>query len=82
MTLILQGPDWSIPFHIHTDALDYVIGQNLANLEKSIYYISKSLHRPKLNYIVTEKELLVVVYALNKFRHYGTRYPIFVHFDH
>ena len=29
-----------------------------------------------------EKELLVVVYALNKFRHYITGYPIFVHTNH
>ena len=47
-----------------------------------IYYISKSLHGPELNYTITKKELLVVVYALNKFRHYVIGYPIFVHTDH
>ncbi len=31
---------------------------------------------------MTEKELLVVVYALNKFWHYITSYPIFVHTNH
>lgn len=36
----------------------------------------------KLNYIVTEKEFLVVVYAINKFRHYITGYETFVHTDH
>ena len=48
--LVLQGKYWSIPFHIHIDALDYVIGdvlgQKPANLENAIYYISKSLHGP------------------------------------
>lgn len=84
-TLVLKGPDWSIPFHLHTDASDYVVGvvlgQKHTNIENVIYYISKSLHGPELNYIVTKKELLVVIYALKKFRHYVTGYPIFVHID-
>ena len=56
---VLKGPDWSIPFHIHTDASDYVVGvvleQNRANLENAIYYIIKSLYGPKLNYTITKK---------------------------
>jgi len=36
----------------------------------------------ELNYIVIEKEILVVVHALNKFRHYGTWYKNFGHTDH
>lgn len=75
-----------MPFHIHTDASDHatgvVLGKKHVNLENAIYYISKILHGPKLNYTMSEKELLVVVYALNKFRHYVTRYPIFLHIDH
>lgn len=51
-------------------------------MESAIYYISKNLHGLELNYTVTEKEMLAVIYALNKFRHYITRYPIFVHTDH
>ena len=31
---------------------------------------------------MTEKELLVVVYALKKIQHYITGYSIFVHIDH
>ena len=37
---------------------------------------------PELNYTVTEKELLAVVYSINKFRHYITGYEFFVHTDH
>ena len=85
-TPILRGPKWTFPFHIHTYASDYaigvVLGQKSQHLENAIYYISKSLHGPELNYTVTEKELLAVVYALNKFRHYITRYPIFVYTNH
>ena len=83
---VLQGPDWNLPFHIYKNASDYVIGavlgQQSQNLENAIYYISKSLHGPDLNYTITEKELLAVVYALKKFHHYIIGYPIFVHIDH
>jgi hypothetical protein len=36
----------------------------------------------ELNYTVTEKELLVVVHAINKIHHYITSYEVFVHTDH
>ena len=36
----------------------------------------------ELNYMVTEKEFLVVIYAINKFWHYITGYPTFVHTNH
>ena len=48
----------------------------------AIYFISKNLTPTKLNCTVTKKEFLVVVHAINKFRHYITGYPTFVHTDH
>ena len=36
----------------------------------------------ELNYIVTKKEFLAVVYSINKFCHYITRYEFFVYTDH
>lgn len=42
------------------------------------YYINKNLLGIELKYIVT-KEFLVIIYAINKFRHYITDYPLFVH---
>lgn len=36
----------------------------------------------ELNYTITKKEFLAVIYAINKFRHYITGYPTFVHIDH
>ena len=35
-----------------------------------------------LNYIVTEKEFLEVIYTINKFRHYITSYQVFLYTDH
>ena len=48
----------------------------------AIYYTSKNLTPTELNYTVTEKEFLVVVHAVKKFRHYITSYETFVHTDH
>jgi hypothetical protein len=48
----------------------------------AIYFISENMSPAEVNYTVTENELLVVVHAINKFRHYITRYETFVHIDH
>ena len=36
----------------------------------------------ELNYTMTEKEFMVVIYTINKFQHYITSYPTFVHTNH
>ena len=36
----------------------------------------------ELNYTITKKELLAVIFAINKFMHYITGYEVFVHTDH
>ena len=75
-----------MPFHITTDASNIVVGVSLGQLEEkkpyAIYYINKKLTLTKLNYIVTEKEFLAVVHAINKFQHYITGYQVFLHTDH
>ena len=56
------------------DASDYaigvVLGQKVDSIEHAIYFISKKLQGIDFNYIVIKKELLVVIYTLNKFIHY------------
>ena len=83
---ILRGPDWALPFHISSDASDTtigaVLGQEENNLPYAIYFISKNMTPAELNYTVTEKEFLAVIYAINKFQHYITGYTTFVHTDH
>eukprot|EP00253_Pinus_taeda_P022517 PITA_22517 len=83
---ILRGPDWALPFHISSYALDTaigaVLGQEENNLPYDIYFISKNMTSAELNYTVTEKEFLAVIYAINKFRHYITSYTTFVNTDH
>lgn len=48
----------------------------------AIYFISKNLYKIELNYTFIQKELLVVVHSLNKFRNYIIGYQVFVHNDH
>ena len=82
---ILRGPNWKLPFQISTDASDTALGAVLGQKELilyAIYYTSKNLTPTELNYTVTKKEFLVVVHAINKFRHYITGYETFVHTDH
>jgi hypothetical protein len=79
-------PDSTFPFHILIDASGTIIGVVLGQWEEknpySIYYINKILTHAELNYMVSEKEFLVVVHATNKFWHYIVGYQVFVHTYH
>ena len=71
---IIQPPDWNIPFEIICDASNYVVGVVLGQWKDgklhAIYYASKTLDPAHINYATTEKELLAVVFAIDKFRPY------------
>jgi hypothetical protein len=71
---IIQPLDWSQPFEIMCDASDYAVGAVLGQKKEgrvhAVYYASKSLNGAQLNYATTEKELLAVVFAFEKFRSY------------
>ncbi|XP_059638711.1 uncharacterized protein LOC132280983, partial [Cornus florida] len=83
---IMKPPNWSLPFEIMCDASDYalgaVLGQRVDKLPHVIYYASKTLCDAQLNYTTTEKELLAVVYALDKFRSYLLGSKVIVFSDH
>ena len=51
-------------------AMGAVLGQREDGKPYVIYYASKTLNEAQRNYTTTEKELLVVVFALDKFRAY------------
>ena len=84
-TPIIRAPDWTIPFEIMYDASDYtinvVLGQCHTKNPHVIHYASKLLNEAQLNYIVIEKELLVV-YALDKFRQYLIGTKIIIYTNH
>ena len=47
-----------------------------------IYYASRTLDVAQANYTTTEKELLAIVFALDKFRSYLLGSPVIVFTDH
>ena len=47
-----------------------------------IYYASKLLDDAQINYTTTEKELLVIVYAFDKFRAYLVGQKVIVYSEH
>ncbi|KAL6312673.1 hypothetical protein AAG906_025128 [Vitis piasezkii] len=83
---IVRAPNWEFPFEVMCDSSDYAIGAILGQREDGkpyvIYYASKSLNDAQRNYTTTEKELLAVVYALDKFRAYLIGSSIVVFTDH
>nr|GEY80781.1 hypothetical protein [Tanacetum cinerariifolium] len=72
--LILIAPDWDMPFELMCDAGDFAIGAVLVQRQdkhfRPIHYANKTMTEAESNYITTEKEMLVVVYAFKKFRSY------------
>ena len=47
-----------------------------------VYYVTKTLNEAQMNYTTTEKELLAIVYALDKFRAYLVGSFIVIFTDH
>ena len=82
----MQSPDWSFPFELMCDASDFVVGvvlgQRMDGQPFVIYYMSKTLDSAQMNYSTIEKELLAVVFALNKFRSYLLSSKSVVFTDH
>ena len=83
---IMTSPDWSLPFELMCDASDYamgaVLGQKRDKVIHPIYYASRMLNDAQMNYTTTEKELLAVIFALEKFRSYLLGSKVIVHTDH
>src|SRR5436190_16798188 len=74
VTKVLKHPDPSKPFYLQTDASDYAIGGHLYQLneygeKKAILFLSRTLQSSEKNYTTTEKELLAILYCLEKARY-------------
>ena len=83
---IITAPDWSLSFELMCDASDYAVGAVLGQKKEKLFYVihyaSKVLNDAQSNYTTTEKELLAIVYALEKFRAYLIGSKVTIYIDH
>ncbi|GFT12014.1 retrovirus-related Pol polyprotein from transposon 297 [Trichonephila clavipes] len=70
---VLQLPNFQEQFNLFTDASGVGIGAVLNQNHRSIAFASRTLNKTERNYTFTERECLVVIWALNKFwTYFGT----------
>nr|GEZ55572.1 reverse transcriptase domain-containing protein [Tanacetum cinerariifolium]GFA93166.1 reverse transcriptase domain-containing protein [Tanacetum cinerariifolium] len=83
---ILIAPDWDMPFELMYDANNFAIGEVLGQRQemhfRPMHYASKTMTEAESNYTTTEKEMLAVVYAFEKFRSYLIMNISIVYTDH
>ena len=83
---IMAKPDWNKEFEIMCDASDFamgaVLGQKAEKVFKAIYYAKKTFNEAQKNYSTTEKEMLAIVFACEKFRPYILGSHVIIHTDH
>ena len=83
---IMVTPNWNKEFEIMCDASDYamgaVLGQRTKKMFKAIYYANKTFNEAQENYSTTEKEMLTMVFACEKFRPYILRSYVIIHTYH
>lgn len=84
---ILVFPEWKLLFHVHVDDSSIALGVILAQLgegglDHPIAFARRKLASTERNYTTTKREGLVMVYGLQKFRHYllGGHFKMFT--DH
>jgi len=83
---IITAPNWNFNFELMCDATDYAVGVVLGQRKEKVFcvihYASKILNDAQSNYTTTEKELLAIVYVLEKFRSYLIGSKVVVFTDH
>ena len=83
---IMAKPDWNREFEIMCDASDFairaVLGQKAEKVFKAIYYASKTFNEAQENYSTTEKKMLAIVFACEKFRPYILGSHVIIHTNH
>ena len=59
-------------------AINFVLIQVDSNIQRSVYYVSKSLNEAKVCYLPLEKAILAVVHATRKLPHYFQAHTVVV----
>lgn len=69
-TVELYQPNFGKPFELTTDASNFAIGAVLSQGKQPITFISRTLSATEQNYATNEKELLAIVWSLQKLRNF------------
>ena len=80
--VMLHLPDVMESFEVSTDASEVGLGAVLSQQGRVIEYASRKLNAAERNYSITERELLAVVWALEKWRQYLFAQSFSVYTDH
>ncbi|XP_073120647.1 uncharacterized protein [Henckelia pumila] len=85
-TPIMVVPDWKKPFHeLMCDASEYAVGAFLGHqrekMFRAIYYAIRTMDAAQQKYTTTEKVMLAVVFAFDKFCPYliGTKVVVYTY---
>ena len=83
---ILAYPDFTMSFHLYTDAsqsaVGYILGQCADGREHVVAYGGRELNTAERKYSTTEREALAVVEGIKHYRSYVTGTKFYVHTDH
>nr|GEX06917.1 DNA-directed DNA polymerase [Tanacetum cinerariifolium] len=83
---VIVSPNWNLSFELMCDASDFAVGAVLGQKDGKnfhpIYFASKTLNPAQQKYTVIKKELMVVVFAFDKFRSYVILSKTIVYADH
>ncbi|GKC78686.1 reverse transcriptase domain-containing protein, partial [Tanacetum coccineum] len=83
---VIVSPNWNLSFELMCHASDFAIGAVLGQKDGKnfhpIYFASKTINSAQQKYTVTEKELMAMVFALDKFRSYLILSKTIIHTDH
>ncbi|XP_070005062.1 uncharacterized protein [Nicotiana sylvestris] len=85
-TPIITAPNWIVLFELMCDASDIalgaILGQCINKIFNSVYYASKTMNSSQVKYTIMEKDLLAIVFAIEKFRPYLMGAKVIVHTYH
>ena len=78
--------DWNKEFEFMCDASDHAMGailiQKTEKIFRAIYYASKTFNEAQKNYSTTEKDMIAMVFACEKFSPYILGSRVIIYTDH
>ncbi|CDH59310.1 hypothetical protein RO3G_15169 [Lichtheimia corymbifera JMRC:FSU:9682] len=84
--VLLHFPNMAEPFYVATDASNHGIGavlfQKIKGKDCIISFMARALSKSERNYSTTKRELLGIVFALQKFHPYLWSNPFTIYTDH